>query len=56
MPDCRQHQQTQLSDLAECPYCGQVGGIPVTLEDSDDSVGYHDIIEMCTLCAPKKKA
>ena len=56
MPDCHQNQQTPLFDLAECPYCGQVGGKPRTLEDCDDNVGYHDVVEMCTLCAPKKKA
>jgi hypothetical protein len=50
--EAHQHQQAELPDPDECPHCGALGGKPLTIEDRDDSVGYHDIVQGCTLCIP----
>jgi len=52
----RQHQQAGLPDPDECPHCGATGGKPIAIEDRDDSVGYHDIVQGCTLCIHRKAA
>lgn len=39
----------------ECPWCGEIGGEPVVVDDSDPSVGYYAEEQMCSLCAPRAR-
>ena len=39
-----------------CPSCGQTGGTPIELEDSDRATGYRSIESFCSLCDPRTMA